>query len=113
MAVKAAKEAEHTIPTMKKIVFVCLANGIAWVWCSYILAFLGHDTIAESLSQVALAEIIGVVLTYALKSVLENLSKNNHWPDKAPAAESVDIELPNEYEFDGIVGSKNEEDYIG
>ena len=39
-------------------------------------------TIAEQLSQVAITEIIGVVLVYALKSLVENLSKNNQWPDK-------------------------------
>ena len=43
-------------------------------------------------------EIIGVVLAYAIKSVLENLSKNNHWPDKpdpiAPAAEEEPADQP-------------------
>lgn len=68
--------------TMKIIVWTCLLNGFAWVWCSYILAWLGKEQIAESLSQVALTEIIGVVLVYAIKSVVENLSKNNSWPDK-------------------------------
>lgn len=68
--------------TMKKIVWVCLINGILWVWCSYILAALDKVQIAESLSQVAVTEIIGVVLVYALKSLVENLSKNNIWPDK-------------------------------
>lgn len=68
--------------TTKVIVWVCLLNGLAWVWCSYILAWIGRVQIAESLSQVALTEIIGVVLVYAVKSVLENLSKNNSWPDK-------------------------------
>ena len=68
--------------TMKKVVWVCLLNGIAWVWCSYILAWLGKEQIAESLSQVAITEIIGVCLVYALKSLFENLSKNNNWPDK-------------------------------
>lgn len=68
--------------TMKIIVWFCLLNGIAWVWCSYILAWQGKDQIAESLSQVALTEIIGVVLVYAVKSIFENLSKNNSWPDK-------------------------------
>lgn len=94
---------------MKKIVMFCLANGVAWVWCSYILAFMGHDAIAESLSQVALAEIVGVVLAYAAKSLLENLSKNNNWPDKPPK-ETV---TQTEYTFEGDVGSNNEEDYIG
>lgn len=96
---------------MKKIVMFCLANGVAWVWCSYVLAFMGHDTIAESLSQVALAEIVGVVVAYAAKSLLENLSKNNNWPDKPVDRE---VSLPGtEYSFEGDVGSNNEEDYIG
>lgn len=77
-----ALKPEKKWTTMKIIVLVCLVNGIAWVWCSYILAWLGKEQIAESLSQVALTEIIGVVLVYAVKSVFENLSKNNSWPDK-------------------------------
>jgi hypothetical protein len=68
--------------TMKQIVWLCLINGIGWVWCSYILAWFGRDQIAESLSKVAITEIIGVVLVYALKSLCENISKHNKWPDK-------------------------------
>lgn len=68
--------------TTKKVVWFCLGNGVAWVWCSYILAYLGRAEIAESLSKVALTEIVAVVLTYSLKSLFENLSKNNNWPDK-------------------------------
>ena len=84
--------------TTKRIVWACLINGIGWVWCSYVLAFLGRTEIAESLSRTAVTEIIGVVLAYAIKSVLENLSKNNHWPDKpdpiAPAAEEETADQP-------------------
>lgn len=72
---------------MKRVVWVCLINGFAWVWCSYILAYMDKVQIAESLSQVAVTEIIGVVLAYAIKSAVENLSKHNCWPDKAPPAE--------------------------
>lgn len=79
---KEAAVGKKKATTMKVIVWVCQLNGIAWVWCSYVLAWLGKEQIAESLSQVALTEIIGVVLVYAIKSVLENLSKNNTWPDK-------------------------------
>ena len=68
--------------TMKKVVWFCLANGVAWVWCSYLLAYLGRAQIAESLSKLAITEIVGVVLIYALKSLFENLSKNNEWPDR-------------------------------
>lgn len=79
-------ESERTpaisVETMKKVVWVCLVNGILWVWASYILAALDKVQIAESLSQVALKEIIAVVFVYAVKSLFENLSKNNKWPDK-------------------------------
>lgn len=79
------REEKKRTETMKKVVWVCLGNGFAWVWCSYILAYLDKMQIAESLSQVAVTEIIGVVLAYAIKSLVENLSKNNNWPDKRVA----------------------------
>lgn len=71
--------------TMKRVVWACVGNGFAWVWCSYILAALDKPQIAEELSKVALAEIVAPVVVYAVKSVVENLSKNNRWPDKQPA----------------------------
>jgi len=70
--------------TMKVIVWACVLNGFAWIWCSYYLAYTDHQQIAETLSTAAVTEIIGAVLAYALKSLVENLSKNNHWPDKRP-----------------------------
>jgi len=71
-------------------VWACLVNGFAWVWCSYLLAYLGRAEIAESLSKVAITEIIGVVLVYSLKSLAENLSKNNDWPDKKKTQRDCD-----------------------
>ena len=76
--------------TTKLVVWVCLFNGFAWVWCSYLLAYLGRAEIAESLSKVAITEIIGVVLVYSLKSLAENLSKNNEWPDKKKTQQDCD-----------------------
>ena len=76
--------------TSKRIVWICLINGFAWVWCSYLLAYLGREQIAETLSQVAITEIIGVVLVYCVKSLFENLSKNNAWPDKIKMEDSED-----------------------
>ena len=67
---------------MKSIVWLCLGNGIAWVWCSYLLAYLGRAGDRGEPFKVAITEIIGVVLVYAVKSLFENLSKNNRWPDK-------------------------------
>ena len=57
--------------TTKRIVWACLINGIGWVWCSYILAYLGKESIAEKLSQTAVTEIVGVVALYCLKSLFE------------------------------------------
>lgn len=73
--------------TMKRVVWACVGNGFAWVWCSYILAALDKPQIAEELSKVALAEIIAPVVVYAVKSAVENLSKNNRWPDKEQQTE--------------------------
>jgi len=74
--------------TMKRFVWACVINGFAWVWCSYILAALDKVQIAEELSKVALAEIIVPVAVYAFKSGVENLSKNNRWPDKGAPPEA-------------------------
>lgn len=68
--------------TTKRIIWLCLGNGFLWVWCSYLLAWRGRAEIAESLSKAAVTEIIGVVLVYAAKSLFENLSEHNNWPDK-------------------------------
>ena len=75
--------------TMKRVVWACVINGFAWVWCSYILAALDKPQIAEELSKVALAEIIMPVAVYAIKSGVENLSKNNRWPDRGGTVEDT------------------------
>lgn len=88
------REAKKKRETTKMVIWICLANGFAWVWCSYILASLDKMQIAESLSQVAVTEIIGVVLAYCIKSAIENLSKNNNWPDKPGATAQSDTSGP-------------------
>lgn len=50
---KSRKTKKQKAETTKKVIWVCLINGFAWVWCSYILAYLDKMQIAESLSQVA------------------------------------------------------------
>lgn len=85
--VKADAEKKQ-METAKRIIWVCLINGFAWVWCSYLLAYLDRAQIAESLSQIAVTEIIASVLAYCIKSTVENLSKNNRWPDKEKSEDS-------------------------
>lgn len=60
----------------KLAVAVIIVNACAWVWCSYILAYLGRYEIAESLSQTALTAILGTFISYAIKSTVENVNKN-------------------------------------
>lgn len=69
----------------KFIVGFLLLNGILWTWASYYLAYKGRTQTAETLSKTVVIEILGVVIVYATKSLLENLSKNNNWPDKTRA----------------------------
>ena len=66
----------------ERIIWACLIHGFLWVDFSYLLAWLQRNEIAQDLSKVAITEIIGVVLIYAIKEGTANLSKNNSWPDK-------------------------------
>ena len=74
----------------KVIVLILLINAIAWVWCSYGLAFLGRYEIAESLSQTAMTTILGTVIAYCTKSTVENVNKYgvNLRPTYMPSAKT-------------------------
>jgi hypothetical protein len=80
----------------KKIVWLLLLNSIAWTYLSYILAYLGRTEIAETLSKTVVIEILGVVLVYSLKSLFENISKNNDWPDKTSCGDDTNEDSGNE-----------------
>lgn len=45
---------------------------------SYILAFIGCDQIAESLSVAIVTEIIGVMAIYMIRAYFDTLSEKNH-----------------------------------
>lgn len=76
------KRKKRKIQTTKKIVWVCLINGILWCWSSYILAYLGRTEIAESLSKSAVTEILGVVLCYCAKALFEKKTEFGSVMDK-------------------------------
>jgi hypothetical protein len=73
----------------KIAVMLILINACGWVWCSYILAYLGRFEIAESLSQTAVTAILGAFISYAVKSAVENVNKNgiNLMPKKKNTAD--------------------------
>ena len=62
----------------KRLVTLITVNAIGWVWASYVLAYLGRYQIAEALAQNVVTAIIAVVLTYSVKSLAENVSKNGY-----------------------------------
>ena len=73
--VKENNPLETGVSFTKRLVALIVINGILWVWCSYILAFLGMITIAESLSSQVVTVVLGTGLGYFIKSLIENLSK--------------------------------------
>jgi hypothetical protein len=76
--------------TTKRLVWFVLINSVAWVWCSYILAWFDRVNVVETVSKLVITEIIAVILIYGLKSLFENLSKNNAWPDKPKENKDID-----------------------
>lgn len=55
----------------KRAVFIILAVTLIDLQLSYILAFMGKDQIAESLSSTIADTIIGVMLGYFMKALFE------------------------------------------
>ncbi len=72
----------NKIEFTKLLVGFLIVHGVIWIDFSYGLAWMERTQIAESLSKTALIEIIAVALIYCLKSLFENISKHNVWPDK-------------------------------
>lgn len=70
----------------KRLVNFLVLNGVGWVWCSYLLAYLGREQIAETLSNNSVDSVIAVVLAYAVKSLCENTLKYNDFTSKASSS---------------------------
>lgn len=74
-SIKAQKKAEKQLTFTKIAIGFVLINSELQIWASYVLAFLGRDAIAEALSQQIVITIIGTMVGYFVKSLVENLSK--------------------------------------
>lgn len=76
--------------TSKQLVWMFSINGMLWIWCSYILAFLDKAVIAEQLSSNVCTVVIGQMVCYLVTSTIENSLKYNDIfpkkgsPDTAP-----------------------------
>jgi hypothetical protein len=92
---------------MKLIVGFVTANAVGWIWCSYVLAFLGRVEIAMELSITALTSLVAVVLTYALKSLGEKHSLNKHGL-RIPDTDSPDADRGKHYIEKSATENSNE-----
>ncbi len=52
-------------------------HSTVWVYLTYLLAYIGGEEIAESLSRVIVTEIIAVLLLYIVSKTVENVFKYN------------------------------------
>ena len=59
----------------KAILAFVIINSELQIWASYLLAYLGRESIAESLSEQVVIVVIGSLIPYFAKSLIENLSK--------------------------------------
>ena len=59
-----------------------IVNGTCLLWGVMYLAVTSHENIAETLGRYIVTELLGTIGVSLTKSMFENLSKNNTWPDK-------------------------------
>lgn len=57
----------------KKFVWWFMFNSTIWIYATYLLAFLGREEIAESLSQVIVTEIIKTLMLIVVSKTVENI----------------------------------------
>lgn len=80
---KKVSQDKYILTFTKKWVGRILWFGCIWITWSYILATLGKDSIAESLSQTVAKIIISTMLGYILKAFFETYSeKHNELKEK-------------------------------
>lgn len=84
--------------TSKQLIWIYTVFGVVWISLSYVLAFMGKEQIAESLSSTVCNVVIGTLGTYLITSTVENIFKYNNFggkPRVTPTAgddtEDVDI----------------------
>ncbi len=75
------------------IVSWLIVNGTCVLWGVLYLAAVGAEQIAETLGRYVVTELLGTVGFALAKATVENLSKNNSWPDKASKSSEIKPDL--------------------
>ena len=97
LALEEVKAKKKFVTYTKAILTFVIINSELQIWASYILAYLGKEAIAESLSEQVVIIVIGSLIPYFAKSLIENLSKRTTLFGKnLPYENAPDIETINE-----------------
>lgn len=64
--------------TTKVLIWWLMIAGTAWITASYVLAFMGKEQIAESLSQNVCEVVTGGLMTYVISAAVTNVFKHNN-----------------------------------
>lgn len=100
--------------TSKQLIWIFSINGILWIWCSYALAFMQRDQIAEALSTNVCTVIIGQMGMYLVSKTVENVFKYNNFKHTGVSdphqlnEEGIYLEEPSEEQFPGDPGSNGD-----
>lgn len=73
--------------TTKSLLWFVMINGVAWIWCSYILAWFDKVQIAESLSSNVCTVVLGQIFGYLITKTVENIFKYNNFGGKSKYTE--------------------------
>ena len=105
----------NMISTTKLIMWVLIINGILWIWCSYILAFMDKPQIAEALSSNVCTVIIGQIVSYFISKTIENVFKFNNigGPATATPISAQPITTNKEETINEPADNTSDENYAG
>lgn len=63
--------------TSKQLLWIIVINSIIWIYFSYILAYMGKDQIAETLSSNICNVLLGNIVSYVISKTVENVFQYN------------------------------------
>ena len=92
--------AETLATTTKQIVWMYTLFSCGWITASYVLAFLGREQIAETLSSSVVTIVIGQLGFYLVTKTVENVFRYNDFGGKSSYPEDksnnykTDLECP-------------------
>ena len=81
------KQTKRWHSTTKCLLWFIIINSVAWIWCSYILAWFDKVQIAESLSSNVCTVARGQIFGYLITKTVENIFKYNNFGGKSKYTE--------------------------